>query len=62
MNENKPLFDNAAILDDPELRQLVEEAQAVGELSPELDAKLMPGWKPYSTSYLRRWVQTLPNG
>jgi hypothetical protein len=40
MSSDGPLFDNFAILDDPELTCILKEAEAAGEFSAELDGKL----------------------
>jgi hypothetical protein len=40
MDAQKPLYDNSAIFDDQEFNCLIKEAEAAGEISAELEAKL----------------------
>ena len=40
MTDYIPLYDNSAIVNDPELIRLLKEADTAGEISAELDARL----------------------
>jgi hypothetical protein len=40
MGASKPLFDNAALVDDAELNRLIKEAEAAGEITAEIEAAL----------------------
>lgn len=40
MGAQKPLFDNAALVDDPELNRLIRQAEAAGEITAAVEAAL----------------------